>query len=98
MDSWLKLLIIVGAIVMSVLVVLAMTLPAKMVRPALRMGALLVFGVACVGLHLLPDMDPYFFRWILFVAVPMAGTYLILNRGWNARVRKAEARARKAGK
>jgi len=95
MDTWVKVLIIVGAVVMSVVVVVAMTLPTKIVRPAVRVGALMLFGVACVGVHMLPDFDPYFFRWILFVAVPGAFTYLILNRGWNARARAAKTKGKK---
>ena len=95
MDTWVKAVIIGGAILMSVVVVVAMTLPPKIVRPAVRVGALLLFGVACVGVHFLPDLDPYFFRWILFVAVPMAFTYVILNRSWNRRAKRDKAKTGK---
>ena len=88
MDTWLKTLIIVGAIVMTVVTVVVMTLPDKMVRGAVRGGVLIVFGVACVGVHMLPDLDPYFFRWILFVAVPGVMTYVILRVSWARRAQK----------
>ena len=80
-----RILIIVGAVVMSVLTVVVMTLPTRYVRPFARVGVLMLFGVTCVGVHMLPDLDPYVFRWVLFVAVPMVMTYLILKRGWARR-------------
>ena len=88
MDTWLKTLIIVGAVLMSVVTVVVMTLPTKYIRPFVRVGVLMLFGVTCVGVHMLPDLDPYFFRWILFVAAPMAMAYVILQRGWRRRTRR----------
>ena len=88
MDTWLEMLIIAGAIVMTVVTVVVMTLPNKMVRPALRAVVLIVFGITCVGVHMLPNLNPYFFRWILFVAVPGAMTYVILRLSWARRARK----------
>jgi len=88
METWVRILIIVGAIVLSVLTVITMTLPTKYVRPFLRVGVLMLLGVTCVGVHLLPDLDPYFYRWVLFVAAPMAMTYVVLKRGWARRAKR----------
>ena len=88
MGPWLKTLVIVGAVLMSVATVVVMTLPDKYVRPFVRVGVLMLFGVTCVGVHMLPDLDPYFYRWILFIAAPMAMTYVILVRGWRRRAKR----------
>jgi len=94
MDAWLEILIIAGAIAMSVATVVVMTLPTRLVHGWLRALVLIVFGIACVGVHMLPGLNPYFSRWILFVAFPGAMTYLILRLGWNRAHRRARATAK----